>query len=261
MFPEYAAYTVEGSILAYCILADEAVKRNVTVMTTLNLRNHNLPNTSPNCNYNTLFIFSRHGEVYAPQAKITPQSFEMQSRHPPYINVLPYNYLNRVELEQNGKIFTALFLICSDLYALRLFGPNELKSDAIICPANFGNGAEGSATEVITYAVQSEIFRRGFLCNTYQDISEQDAREGKIPLTIAVKEEFKRIEGASLSWQNIGEAVDSCSAIYHEKDYRDFPEMIELTQKRRAFAVPRSRSLENKDFKVELGKYESVVRL
>lgn len=112
LFPEYGAYTVEGSRTAYKRLSQAARDHGVSVVTSLNLPSGDLPCANPNVNYNTLFIFSRNGQVYSPQAKITPQSFETRhlDKSYPRMNVAPYSCLNKVTLRQNDQTYAAFFL-------------------------------------------------------------------------------------------------------------------------------------------------------
>ncbi|KMP11553.1 hypothetical protein UR09_01260 [Candidatus Nitromaritima sp. SCGC AAA799-A02] len=260
LFPEYGAYTIEGSQTAYAQLSRAASSQGKTIITSLNLPSDDLPNANPTVNYNTLFIFSRNGQIYSPQAKITPQSFE--TRHLdetfPKMNVTPYSFLNRITLRQNGEDFSAYFFICSDLYALQLFDWDELESDAILCPANFGNGAEGSAEDVIDYTVKSGLFKQGFLCNTYQDEGK-----GRPPLTRRVEKVFKvGEEKAPYRKQEMNKIVARSSVVYPDdpdSKFSNFQSMLQLTQKG-TFTVPRSRSLDN-GLKVELGAYENVIEL
>jgi len=188
IFPEYGAYTLEGSQKVFAELSRISVGQQVSLITTLNLPSSDLPGADPHLNYNTLFIFSRNGEVNSPQAKITPQSFEMRHLDEsfPKMNVAPYSLLNQVTLRRDGEKFSAFFFICSDLYVLPLFSFQELKSDIICCPANFGNGAEGAAGQVIEYSVQSGLFKQGFYCNTYQN-TKQDL----IPLTVGFEKAYE----------------------------------------------------------------------
>ncbi len=260
LFPEYGAYTAQGSKIATKELRRVASAEGVTLITTLNLPSEDLPNADPNGNYNSLFIFSRNGQVYSPQAKITPQSFEMRHHDKKYpkINVTPYDFLNRVILKQNGKEYSSFFLICSDLYVLQLFNYHQLKSDAILCPANFGNGAEHSAGGLINYAVRANLFKQGFLCNTYQE-----ARNGRVPLTIGVEKSFKSAK-TKLSYRKreMVRMVRKSSAIYPddiEGQFDNFNSMLPLTQNG-TFTVPKSRSLEN-GLNVKIGNYEKVIQL
>ena len=91
LFPEFGAYTEEGSQKAFQVLTQRAFKKKITIITTLNHPGLDLPGAQPKTNYNVLFIFSRTGNIHSPQAKITPQSFEMNHLdvHSPKINVPP----------------------------------------------------------------------------------------------------------------------------------------------------------------------------
>ncbi len=257
LFPEFAAYTKEGSQNAFQILSQIALTKKISIITTLNHHGVDLPGADLKTNYNVLFIFSRNGEIHSPQAKITPQSFEMKhlDPHSPKINVAPYSRLNRVTLRQNGKSYKVYFFICSDLYTLKLFDGHTLESDAILCPANFGNGAEGSAENLIHYTVHSKIFRQGFFCNTYQKV-----KDGLVPLTIKAVQSFDQNQNPvphdkSELIQNV---ITSCT-IYPDEQYWNFQSMLKLTQNG-TFTVPRSRSQGN-GLKVDIGEYKTVIDL
>ncbi|MFQ5671570.1 MAG: hypothetical protein ACE5G9_00615 [Nitrospinales bacterium] len=257
LFPEYGAYTVKGSEKAYNELSKAAVNHGVTLITSLNHPGEDLPHASPKTNYNTLFIFSRTGRIYSPQAKITPQSFELRHRDEsfPRMDVTPYSYLNKVTLRQNGAAYAAFFFICSDLYVLPLFDARDLKSDAIICPANFGNGSEQAAGGVIEHVVKSGLFHRGFLSNSCQVVEE-----GVIPFTVAVEKAFENETGKIVfDKRDLDELLENSCAIYSDEEYRNFKSVLAITLNG-TFAVPRSRSLEN-GLKVNLGAYERVVEL
>ncbi len=257
LFPEYGAYTLEGSQTAFAEFSRIAVRQQVSLITTLNLPSSDLPGADPNLNYNTLFIFSRNGEVYSPQAKITPQSFEMRHLDEsfPKMDVAPYSHLNQVTLRRNGEQFSALFFICSDLYVLPLFGFNELKSEIICCPANFGNGAESAAGRVIEYSVQSGLFKQGFYCNTYQN-----AKQDLIPLTVGFESAYETgTTDKPYDKEEMKQRVRKASAVYPDDEYCNFKSMLKLTRQG-TFTVPKSRSLEN-GLEVHLGSYETVVEL
>ncbi len=257
IFPEYAAYTLEGSQKAFAELSKMSSDNGLSIITTLNLPSPDLPGADPNLNYNTLFIFSRNGEVYSPQAKITPQSFEMRHLDEsfPKMNVASYSYLNKVTLRVNGESFTAFFFICSDLYVLPMFDFRELASDIICCPANFGNGAESAAGRVIEYSVQSGLFNQGFYCNTYQN-----AKRDLIPLTVGFEKAYETgTAGTSYDKEEMKQRVQKASTVYPDDEYCNFKSMLKLTRQG-TFTVPKSRSLEN-GLEVHLGRYETLVEL
>ena len=257
LFSEYGAYTVEGSRKAHSALSKAAIDCGVTIVTSLNLPTDDLPYADENVNHNTLFIFSKNGKVYSPQAKITPQSFEM--RHldgkSPRMNVAPYSRLNRVKLRQNGREYTAFFFICSDLYALRLFAYDEMKAEAIICTANFGNGAEEPAGELIKYSVESGLFKQGFLCNSHQIV-----KNGITPLTLAVERVFPdSAEKKPYAKDEMEKRVNNASAVYPDEKHCNFQSMLKLTRNG-TFTIPQSRSIEN-GLKVKLGSYARMIEL
>jgi len=257
LFPEYGAFTVEGSRIAFEKLSRLASSKGVTIITSLNLSSRDLPYANPEINYNTLFVFSRNGCVYSPQAKITPQSFEMNhlDENSPKMNVMPYNHLNRVTLKQNDREYQAFFIICSDLYVLQLFSPDQLRGEALFCPANFGNGAEGAAEAVIDYFVKSGLFNQGFFSNTYQKV-----KKGLTPYAIGVEKVYGRgKENIPAEEKIVKEILSECCAIYPDEGYLNFGDMLSLTQNG-TFTVPRSRSI-GKGLKVELGVYEKVIEL
>lgn len=257
LFSEYGAYTVEGSRKALSVLSDAAVKAGVTIITTLNLPADDLPCATHGVNYNVLYVFSRTGNVYTPQAKITPQSFEMRQtdKKSPKMNVTPYCWLNRVRLEQNGEEYPAFFFICSDLYALPLFDYSALKSTAIICTANFGNGAEGGAEDIIDYSVKTGMFAQGFISN-----SHQVAKEGLVPLTKCVEKIVSAVaEPKSYAREEMDKIVKRASVVYPDDEYHNFPDMLKLTQNG-TFTVPLSLSVEN-GLCVKMGTYDRLIEL
>jgi len=256
LFPEYGAYTVSGSKEAYKILKKKTKENDVSVITSMNIGHKNLPCSKPKERFNLNLVFSRNGQVYAPQGKITPQSFEMEqlSKKSPEINVRAYKCLNKATLSQNGEEYTAFFLNCSDLYVMQMFTFNLLKADAIICPANFANGAEDAAAGVIDYAVKAGLFKKGFFSNI-----EQITRKDRKPLAIGVEKIFD-YEGEKLqsySKKDMKELIDNSSAIYEDKDFKSFHDMLQLTQNG-TFTISRSRTLEN-DLKVERKRYRKVI--
>jgi len=257
LFPEFGAYTEEGSQKACQVLTQRAFKKKITIITTLNHPGLDLPGAQPKTNYNVLFIFSRTGNIHSPQAKITPQSFEMNHLdvHSPKINVAPYSRLNKVTLRQNGQMYRVTFFICSDLYVLQLFDRGVLESDAILCPANFGNGAEGSAANLIHYTVKTKIFKQGFLCNTYQKV-----KDGLVPLTKKKLQSFYgNPEPVPYKKTELIQKVNTSCAIYPDDQYWNFQSMLKLTQNG-TFTVPCSRSQDN-GLKVDLGEYQTVVEI
>src|SRR5205814_7668736 len=108
-----------------------------------------LPGADPALRYNAVAVFTRHGDVHVPQAKITPQSFEMDAAFDgPGIAVSGYGRLNIVELDVDDELVRARFLVCSDVALLGRFTPRELASDLLIVMGNFAVGAEKHASRL-----------------------------------------------------------------------------------------------------------------
>ncbi|CAI2719324.1 hypothetical protein [Nitrospina watsonii] len=258
LFPEYAAYTAEGSDIAYDALCRWAREKRITLITTLNRAAADLPHADASERANTLFVFSRDGTVHAPQAKVTPQSFEMNwvDEKSPVINVKPYAYLNRVVLRHEGQACSALFLICSDLYLLKLFPPEALKADVLFCPANFGNGAEGVAGRLIETCVERGVFGQAFYANCYQK-----PKGDHLPLTVAVTQSYRQVEGAvvKMGAADLVRQVDASHHLYHDDSHTNFLSMLELTRQG-GFTVPHSRSVES-GLSVHSGIYDRVIEI
>ena len=141
------------------------------------------------------------------------------------------------------------------MYVLPLFNFDELASDIICCPANFGNGAENAAGRVIEYSVQSGLFKQGFYCNTYQN-----AKQDLIPLTVGFESAYEMgTADKSYDKEEMKQRVQKSSAVYADDEYCNFKSMLKLTRNG-TFTVPKSRSLEN-GLEVHLGRYETVVEL
>ncbi len=258
LFPEYAAYTAEGSDIAYDAFCRWAKEKQVTLVTTLNRGADDLPYSEAGERTNTLFVFSANGKVHAPQAKVTPQSFEMNwmDEKSPIINVQPYTHLNRVVLRHEGQAYSALFFICSDLYLLKLFPPEELQADVLFCPANFGNGAEGVAGRLIETCVKYGVFGQAFYANCYQKPKNQH-----VPLTVAVTQSYRGMDvaAAKLESADLVRQVDASHHLYHDDSHPNFLSMLELTRQG-GFTVPHSRSVES-GLTVYSGVYDRVIEI
>jgi len=249
LFPEYGAYTVMGSVKAFGVLRYQAVKNDVSVITSLNLGHKDLPYSNPQDNYNLNFIFSRKGKVYAPQGKITPQSFEMEhlDKNSPKMNVEAYDYLNKITLMQDGVEYTAFIFNCSDRYIMAAFTFHELKADAAICPSNFGYGAQDNATKVMDYAVRAALFKQAFLSNIEQRLSNEDREKGKKPLAKGIEKviDYDGIKLINYSRREMQKLIKENCAIYPDEEIKSFYEMREKLTVNGTFTVPLSRSLEN----------------
>ncbi|MBX5464784.1 MAG: hypothetical protein IRZ26_04435 [Clostridia bacterium] len=178
VLPEYLAYTREASRRALEALARTAPRLGLNLVTTLNLvpeeNGLRLPGAEPGAAYNTLVVVTRHGELHAPQAKVTVQSFEQRRYDPRFaeIGVRPYRRLHRVRLQPAGagEPVTAVFLVCSDL-ALPLVAVEEVEALAartVVVPGNFGRGAERAAREVLELFL-GPLWQESVFVNAYQE--------------------------------------------------------------------------------------------
>jgi len=157
--PEYLAWTPHGSGRAFARLIALAQARNINIVTSLNVApdlHEDLPGRDPDARYNALVIFTRHGIVHVPQAKVTPQAFEMDEREDgPNIGVTAYDRINRVRLDWQDAIVEARFLICSDVAALLQFSPAELACDLLVVIGNFAYGAERAASRLLGQTIEA----------------------------------------------------------------------------------------------------------
>jgi len=99
-FPEYLAWTPAGSGRAFARLIALAQARNINIVTSLNIGtdlHEDLPGRDPDARYNALVIFTRHGVVNVPEAKVTPRSYERNDAEEDQgIGVAPYDRINRL---------------------------------------------------------------------------------------------------------------------------------------------------------------------
>ncbi|BAU28401.1 hypothetical protein DFP93_107132 [Aneurinibacillus soli] len=234
VLPEYLAYTRDNSLLALEYLVDVCRTRKINVMTTLNLVPDNLPHAEPGRNYNVLTIVNRHGDVYTPQAKITPQSFERVQFEEkfPAMNVGDYTHLNRVTLDINGQEHTAFFVICSDIYSLLLGVQHieHLKADYAIVPGNFGNKAERAVDRILRRFRDGGVFRTTIFSNPYQVLKDPS----KAPLVQQATEYVERSEDEQVipltDWDRI-QLFKENVAVYPDEFVPSFVHMTGLTIK------------------------------
>ncbi|MGZ3442154.1 MAG: hypothetical protein ACXVDD_21695, partial [Polyangia bacterium] len=169
--PEYLAWTPRGSGRAFAHLVALAQERNINIVTTLNLGpelHEDLPGGDPLSRYNAVVIFTRHGDVHVPQAKVTPQSFEMNAAaRGPGIGVAPYDRINRVRLDWQDALVEVRFLVCSDVAAFLQFSPEELKSDLLVVLGNFAYGAERVASRLLGQAIEGGVASTTFHVNAF----------------------------------------------------------------------------------------------
>jgi hypothetical protein len=239
-FPEYLAWTPRGSGRAFARLVALAQERDINIVTTLNVGpdlHEDLPGRDPDARYNALAIFTRHGSVHIPQAKVTPQSFEMDDGAAgPGIGVTPYQRINRVRLDWQDSLIEARFIVCSDLAAFTQLAPSDLQCDLLVVLGNFAYGAERVASRLLGRAIAAGVMQTAFHVNAFHV-----PREGHRALAIKVEEVLDATDrqNAANQWPN-PRAMRSGFHVYDDAEARDFVTMCNLPRRGR-IAVPRSR--------------------
>lgn len=255
--PEYLAWTRVGSGRAFARLVALARARNINVVTTLNIGpdlSEDLPGRAPEAHYNALVVFTRHGVVHVPQAKVTPQSFEMDpALDGPQIEVAPYDRINRVRLDWQDSLIEARFLICSDVAAFLQFAPAQLACDLLVVVGNFAYGAERAASRLLAHAIAAGSARTALHVNAFHVPRDSTQR----PLAHKVEEvlEAERIIKARSKWSS-PRALRDAFHVYDDESARDFVSMCNLPRRGR-IALPRSRFLPA----LELGEYPITIAL
>ena len=239
--PEYLAWTPHGSGRAFARLIALAQARNINIVTSLNVApdlHEDLPGRHPGARYNALVIYTRHGSVHVPQAKVTPQSFEMDTREGgPGIGVTPYDRINRVRLDWQESIVDVRFLICSDVAAFLQLSPAELACDLLVVIGNFAYGAERAASRMLGQAIEAGAAMTTFHVNAFHE----PRVTGQQPLALKVEEVLdatKRAKPAG-AWAN-PRSLRTCFHVYEDDDAHDFVSMCNLPRRGRV-AIPRSR--------------------
>ena len=239
--PEYLAWTPHGSGRAFARLIALAQARNINIVTSLNLGpdlHEDLPGRDAEARYNALVIFTRHGIVHVPQAKVTPQSFEMDaSDGGPDIGVAPYDRINRVRLDWQDRLVDTRFLICSDVAAFLQFSPAELACDLLVVVGNFAYGAERAASRLLERAIEAGAATTTFHVNAFH----APAVPGHRPLAIKVEEVLDATERtkAAAAWPS-PRSLRSAFHVYEDDEAHDFVSMCNLPRGGRV-AIPRSR--------------------
>jgi hypothetical protein len=240
-FSESLAWTPRGSGRAFARLVAEAQDRNINIITTLNVApdlHEDLPGRDPEARYNALVIFTRHGIVHVPQAKVIPQAFEMDdSPDGAGIGVSPYDRINRVRLDWQDTLLDTRFLICSDVAAFLDFSPMDLRCDLLVVLGNFAYGAERAASRLLNQAVEHGAARTVVHVNAFHVPREAGQR------ALAVKKEevldaTRRLKPAA-AWPS-PRTLRGAFHVYEDADAHDFRSMCELPRRGR-IAVPRSR--------------------
>ena len=255
--PEYLAWTPRGSGRAFARLIALAQERNINIVTSLNVGPdllEDLPGRDPSARYNALVLFTRHGSVHVPQAKVTPQAFEMDARAGgPDIGVAAYDRINRVRLDWQDRLLDTRFLICSDLAAFLQFSPAELACDLLVVVANFAYGAERAASRLLARAVEAGAAMTTLHVNAFH----LPTAAGHRPLAVRVEQvlDATRRGKPAAAWPH-PRALRSAFHVYDDGDAGDFVSMCNLPRKGR-IAVPRSRWRPS----LRLGEYPITISL
>ena len=241
--PEYVAWTPRGSGIAFARLVALAQARNINIVATLNVGpdlHEDLPGRDPEARYNALVIFTRHGVVHVPQAKVTPQSFEMdRADGGPGIGVAAVRSDQSRAARLAGRGRRVRFLICSDVAAFLQFSPAELACDVMVVLGNFAFGAERVASR-LARARRSRPARRRRPCTSTRSICR--AHAGQQPLALQVEEvlDATKRTRARKSWPH-PRSLRSGFHVYDDGEARDFVSMCNLPDRRGRVAVPKSR--------------------
>jgi hypothetical protein len=236
--PEFLAWTPVGSGRAFASLLKLTRVRGINVVTTLNLGGElvpDLPGADPALRYNAVAVFTRHGDVHVPQAKITPQSFEMEeSLDGPGISVSGYERLNIVELDVDDELVRARFLVCSDVALLGRFTPRDLACDLMVLMGNFAVGAEKHASRLLGLALASGVAETALHVNAFQERVK--------PLAVRVEEvlDATRVKKPAMRWPSPAR-LRSATYVYPDGQASDFLKMCKMPKRRGRIAVPRSR--------------------
>jgi hypothetical protein len=197
-----------------------------------------LPGRDEAARFNALTIFTPHGEVHVPQAKLAPQAFEMSAAlKGPNIGIKPYPRLNRVRLDLGGaEVLEARFLVGSDLWAMGRMPPDALRADLWIVPANLPRGGEAQAARLLEAARAARLAGATVLCN-----AEQAGRDGQAPHALPVEEVREAPVGASKAhrWPD-RDLLDDAFRLYPDGRAGSFVELAELPERAGRIAIPAS---------------------
>jgi hypothetical protein len=256
--PEYLAWTPAASGEAFAKLLQVARSHGINIVTTLNLGGElvaDLPGAEPGGSYNAVAIFTRHGAVHVPQAKVTAQSFEMIDQlDGPGIGVDGYRRLNTVQLDVDEELVTARFLVCSDVALLGRFTPRELQCELVITVGNFAYGAEKHATRMLGLALQAGVMKTAIHVNAFH--VPRDPKHQALANRVEEVLDATRERKPAAKWPK-PRSLRSGFYVYPDEEVTDFLSMCQLKGRRGRIAVPRSRW----EAEVTLGHYPVTVVL
>jgi hypothetical protein len=255
---EYLAWTPAGSGKAVARLIGLAQERRINIITSLNLGGdliEDLPGHDPALRYNAVVVFTRHGVLHVPQAKLSTQSFEMDRRlDGPGIAVAPYRRINRVRLDVDEQIVDARFLLGSDVVAFHWLKPPALKCDLLVVLGNLAYGAERAASRLLGQALAHGVARTALHVNAYQ----APVGGRRTPLAIKVEEVLDATRAARVprrQWKS-PRSIRAAFHVYKDRAARDFAALCRLPRRGR-IAIPLSRWQDD----VAVGEYPVTVVL
>lgn len=252
---ESLAWTPEASGRAYAQLIGLAQERDINIVTTLNLGGeliHDLPGHDPLERYACVAIFTRHGVAHVPQAKCTPQSFELDvDRDEELIGVARYERLNVVTLDLDEELVRARFLACSDVAALARFRPDELACDLLVVLGNFPSGAERAAHRLVGTALAHGVAESAVMVNGFHAPAL-----GRPVLAERLEEvlDAAPARAPAHEWES-PRSLRSAFFVYQDDEVRDFASLA--THPKRRSRIPVAASVWNEP--IELGSYPVTV--
>jgi hypothetical protein len=240
VLPELVARSPERSEVAFAALHEVARAHGLGVVATLNLGPElleDLPGRVNGARHHAVAIFTRHGAVHVPQAKVTPQSFE-RAEGPlgSGMGVQPYARVNRVRLDVGEALIEVRFLVSSDLWAFARLPAPALRADLLVVPGGFARGAESHAARLLERARAAGIAQATLLVNG--DLAAGDsARE---PLAVAAAD-LDEGEGAPSpgEWP-APDALADAFRTYPDERVADFAQMAAWPERDGRIALPRS---------------------
>lgn len=251
---EALGWTPLGSGRAFARLIAYAQERDINIVTSLNIGpdlHEDLPGRDEDERYHALVIFTRHGVVHVPQAKVTPHPFESADEEDG--GVSPYARLNRVRLDWQDNLVETRFVIGSDLSLFLSLTPAELRCDLLVVAGCLPFGAEAAATRLLERALQAGVARTVFFVNAFQQ-----PREGRPqPLALKVEDvlDATQLVTPGDAWSN-RRALRSAFHVYDDDDAPDFVSLCRLPRRGR-IPVARSRW----GIEVSAGEYPITVSL
>lgn len=145
-FSEALAWTASGSGIAYMRMVKQARTRDVNLVATLNMGGElaeDLPGRKEGCRYHAVVVFTRHGHVHVPQAKVFPLAAEMRAgATEEALPVAAYTRSNLVRLDMDEQVIEVRFLVGADLAFLADHPPTELACDVLIVQSRVPPRAE-----------------------------------------------------------------------------------------------------------------------